>query len=440
MNYSFFNLFQSRSKVREAVVQTREATDTATTATAASGSYMEKVQTVTLPTTALTISAVYRAVELRAKTEAQFVAQYQKMNFPGGNYVPDYRGYGRKYNYLMGVQPNPTMTAAGMWEQIVIQKLLKGNAVVYIERDEFDLPKYFWLASSVTFDAYNGIYHLQYMSDHGLVYKSNVPRTDVLHFLNTFRTDNGLWGISTIRYAIDSMSLTKTVSSQALESAAKGGRVKLLVGEDAPQGGGGLLAGGLYTPEATKKYAKELSRDIYSQDVVAMRGFSKAQSLSMTAQEMQMIELLGMGMDDVARYFGTPRALLMLDSNSHYTTPQATTVEFLTRTIQPDINEHEQELQRKLIDERHYTINRWHLCEQPLLRLDKEAQAKVDEINLRTGAASVNEIRQQYDRPAVKDGDKIYILANLAELGSDKLRSTGGTPATPQEGEKGEDS
>ena len=73
------------------------------------------------PQLALTVSAVYRAVELRAKTEAQFAIQYQKMNAEGGNFVPDMWGPGRNINYLLQVQPNPS-SAASLIEQVVIRR------------------------------------------------------------------------------------------------------------------------------------------------------------------------------------------------------------------------------------------------------------------------------------------------------------------------------
>ena len=63
---------------------------------------------------------------------------------------------------------------------------------------------------------------------------------------------------------------------------------------------------------------------------------------------------------------------------------------------------------------------RFHLCELPLLRMDLEKQAKVDQMHLQMGW-TVNEIRAQYDLPSVKDGDKVYISTNVAELGSEKL-------------------
>ena len=47
-------------------------------------------------------------------------------------------------------------------------------------------------------------------------FKVNAPRRDVLHFANTFRYQNGFWGISTIKYAYDTLSLIKTQSGHTV--------------------------------------------------------------------------------------------------------------------------------------------------------------------------------------------------------------------------------
>ena len=105
-------------------------------------------------------------------------------------------------------------------------------------------------------------------------------------------------------------------------------------------------------------------------------------------------------------------------------------MEYLSRTIAPDGAEMEAECFRKFLSIFDYGQHRFHMCEQPLLRLDKEAQAKVDQLQLQTGAATVNEIRAQYDRPSVPNGDIVYVSTNLAELGSQKLN--GNTEPTPE--------
>lgn len=428
------NFFKNMFRKREAVPQsTAPATSSQTVATTAT--YEEKIVRVRNPQLALTVSAVYRAVELRAKTEAQFAIQYQKMNAEGGNFVPDMWGPGRNINYLLQVQPNPISSAASLIEQVVIRRLLIGNAFVYIERDEFGEPRALWLAECGGYNQVTGTYSLTYLGDHGERFKVEAPRADVLHFPNTFRYYDGFWGISTIQYAADTLSLIKTESNQSLETAAKGGRVKLIIGEDKPAQGAGTLAFGMMNKEEVDKYAKELNDRVYEQDIIGIRGLDALHNISMTSQDMQLMEHMNMGLDDVARYFGTPRPMLMLDTNSHYTTYTNATLEYLQRTVQPDVTEMEQEMNRKLLRREDFGRRRIHMCEQPLLRLDKEAQAKVDQLQLQTGAATVNEIRAQYDRPAVEGGDIIYVSTNLAELGSEKLRGTSATPPAEPETE-----
>ena len=61
------------------------------------------------------------------------------------------------------------------------------------------------------------------------------------------------------------------------------------------------------------------------------------------------MEQLNMGLDDVARFYATPRPLLRLDTNSHYTDNTNATMEYLQRTIAPDAVEIENECNRKLL-------------------------------------------------------------------------------------------
>ena len=427
---SNLNLFRKR-EATPGVPKTTDPND-ASNQQIGGGTFEEKKVRVRSPQMALAVSAVYRAVELRAKTEAQFAIQYQKMNAAGGNFVPDMWGPGRNINYLLQVQPNPISTAASLIEQVVIRRLMLGNAFIYIERDEWRDPNALWLAECGGYNEITGTYTLTYLGEGGVRFKVEAPREDVLHFPNTFRYYDGFWGISTIQYAADTLSLIKTESNQALETAAKGGRMKAFIGEQPPASGYSPISQGLFDPNQMKSYAKEINEEIYKQDIVSLRGLDKVVPISMSAQDMQLMEHMNMGLDDVARFFGTPRPLLMLDTNSHYTTYTNATLEYLQRTVQPDITEMEQELNRKLLTREDFGKRRIHMCEQPLLRLDKEAQAKVDQLQLQTGAATVNEIRQQYDRPAVEGGDIIYVSTNLAELGSPKLSGAQPTPASTE--------
>ena len=99
--------------------------------------------------------------------------------------------------------------------------------------------------------------------------------------------------------------------------------------------------------------------------------------------------------------------------------------------IQPKRRLVEDEINRKLLSRYDWQKRQIHLCEVPLMMFDKKGQAEIDKMNLETGAMTVNEIRKQYDMPAVAEGDRVYISTNLAELGSDKLSGNGGGNPEP---------
>ena len=396
------------------------------------GSYQERIVYANSPQLALTVSAVYRATELRAKTLGVMPVQYQKKDSAKGNFVTDMRGLGKRINYLLQEEPNPIMTASSLWELVTINRLMTGNGFVYIERDPMGFPLHLWLVRLGSYDIITGRYNISYLSDNDYVVKVNVPREDVLHFPNTFRMQNGFWGVSTIQYAAETLSLNKTLKNQNLETAAKGGRVKLIIGEEKPASGQGTLAFGMFNKDTMDDYAKELQQKMYAgQDILAIRGLDKVQPISMSAAEMQAVESMGLSYDDVARFWGTPRPLLMLDTNSHYNDYQNATMEYHTRTILPDKTDMEKEIFRKLIGWQDYGFRRIHICEKPLLAMDPERQAKVDELLIKNGTKTFNEVRQEHDMPAIKNGDTPMASANLMTLDALIAKSEAATTLKP---------
>ena len=404
--------------------------------------YAERIVYANSPQTALTVAAYYRAVELRARTMGLMPIQYQRLDTLGHNFITDMKGFGKRMNYLFGVRPNPIMTASQMSEMITTNQIAFGNGFVYMECDEMDFPLNLWVVEYGSYNLATGLYNLTYLSDAGYVTKVNVPRKYVLHFPNTYKERGGVWGISTIRYMIQTLSYIRTQQQQTLETAAKGGRVKGFISEDKQPGQLGL---GMYNKQTTDDYAKELQGKFYGgQDIVSLRGVTKFENLSMTAADMQSIENLGISNDDIARFLAVPRPLLMLDTNSHYNDYSNATMEFHTRTILPEKNAREQEIFSKLYELLPRSIfdfgrNRIHICERPLMAMDPERQAKVDLANLQTGVKTVNELRAEHDMPAVEFGDKALCSTNLAELGSPKLREAGGGRPTEDktDGEEG---
>ena len=397
------------------------------------GNFKEKIVRVTNPNIALTVSAVYRAVELKAKTIGQMEMQYQRKDTEKGNFIASMYGDGKLMNYLLQKRANPMMTSAELFQQMSVHRELLGNAFVYIERDDYGRPKNLWLALCGGYNPMTQTYTLTFNTNHGMRSKFEAPAEDVIHWRNTYRHYDSFMGIPTHVYAIQTLSLIATQRELSMESAAKGGRMKLIIGEDTSKSVAPISAG-FFDKKEMEKYAAEIEQRLYQNDVVAMRALDKVQNISMTAQDMQMMEQLNISLDDLARFYATPRPLLMMDTNSHYNDYQNATMEYLQRTIAPLARELEELFDTKFLTVDDFGRRRFHLCELPLLRMDLERQAKVDQLNLQTGAKTVNEIRRQYDMPAVEDGDIVYVSTNLAELGSAKLRdgATGGRPTEPE--------
>ena len=414
MNF-FTNIFK-REAQKPSVSLTTDPKAAGNQPTYSTGSFEEKVVRVTNPQASLTVSAVYRAVELKAKTIGSMVMQYQRRDSEGGNFVPSMYGDGRLLNWLLQKRPNPIMTGSELFQQMSIAREMMGNAFVYIERDEVGSPARLWLAFCGGYNYMTNTYTLTYNTDHGMVSKAEVPASDVIHWRNTFRHFDGYMGIPTHVYAIQTLSQIATQKQLALETAAKGGRMKLLIGEDKPSTPSGTLASGRFNKQQVQQYADEINDRIYVKDVTALQNLTSVQNISMTAQDMQMMEMLGVSMDDCARYYATPRPLLMLDTNSHYNDYTNATMEYLQRTIAPLARELEDLFEAKFLTDGDFSKRRFHMCELPLLRMDLERQAKVDQLNLQTGAKTINEIRAEHDMPAVPNGDEPMASANLLTL------------------------
>ena len=370
-----------------------------------------------------------RCVTLIMQTMGQMVTQYQRLNGEGGNFVEDRYGKNGLLNYLLQVRPNPLMTASQMQEQIEYRKIYYGNAYVYIERGVDGYPVNLWLCTGGGYDPLSNRYNLVYNSDRGPRMLVECDARDVLHFKNVFMTEDMYMGIPTIDYAFKALTIAATGDEQALQDMAKGGKHKVLIQE---QQSPTMGTRGRVNPEELRKTAKIFSQDWQANDVVILDNVADAKIISQTAQQLQLLEQRGYSDEALCRLMGVPKIIAIVgDGGGNYRMPEHATQEFLLRTIQPRIREHEDELNSKLLLPGDFGKRRIHVCELALKRLDAKGQAEIDKLHLESGW-SVNEIRSQYDLPNIPDGDDHYVSMNLGVVGSPKLKegNTGGRPST----------
>lgn len=370
----------------------------------------------------LLVPAWYRGVSLIMQTMGQMRVQYQRMSTEGGNYVEDRYGDARRLNYLLQVRPNPLMTASQMQEQIEFRKIYYGNAYVYIERDERGWAINLWLCTGGGYNPMTDTYWLTYNRKNKPAVVVEAEAEDVLHFKNIFMTDDYYMGVPTIDYAMKTLSIAATADEQALKDMAKGGKHKVILQEEkAPQ----LGTRGRADRNELKKMKDQFAEDWNAGDFVLLDNVADTKIISQTAAELRLLENRGFEVNDIARILGIPRIMMMEDQGASYKMPEHATQEFLLRTIQPRIRSYEDEFNSKMLNEYDFGSRRIHVCELALRRLDAKGQAEIDKLHLETGW-SVNELRSQYDLPSIAEGDAHYVSTNLAETGSEKLRSNGG--------------
>lgn len=421
MNF-FANIFQKRELTQQAPADVKSAQPTG------GGDFYGNEVRIDGLKGSLSVAAFYRGVELRANTMSMLVMEYQKRNDKahGDHYEQYMRGEGRHINYLLQVQPNPTMTWRQLCKNAEIMRI-EGNAYIYVDRFDTGEIRALWLCSDGFYDPMNNSYSISYNNGRKLVTLVNVPHYEVIHLRNTFSNDNGLTGLSTIRFARETVSTAATNDQLVKDTAAKGGRIKLLLQEEKQTN---LLMGRANKKEL-EKITNQLNSDVYSKDVVMVSNVANVTPISQTLTEQSIDTIRKFSVLEIARFLGVPPVMLMETSNTTYKTPETATQEFILRTIAPLASDWEQELTAKLVGEAGWPVFRYHFNDQSLLRLDPLGRAKLDEIHLSTGVKCVNELRQGYDLPAVEKGDTHYVSTNLAELGSEKLSKVSGQSSSP---------
>lgn len=412
-------------------VYSREVIDESASATqspaATGGSYKENITYVTSPDTAMKIATVYRAVNLISSSVAVLRLKYMRYNRIKKYYLVDDTPAGRRLNYLLSIRPNKRQNAYTFYKYLVSNILLWGNAFVlpvrdvYMNVEELILldPRY------VTLDTINNIYQV---SDFVNGIYGSFDAEEILHFKN-YCSDNGYWGISTIRYAAVTLGIAATAENETLKRFATGGRFKAVLQNNFTSCGVGE-----YQDEQLQGHADDLQTAIKrGDDLLVVKGDGKLTPISMSSADMQFLESRKLTNRDIARFFNVHQSKLMDDTNSNYKSTEMSNIAFYSETLQPYTSEIEREFCAKLLTEAAYSDHKFVVDTAPIYALDLEAKIKKMEALLRTGQSTVNELRRDNDMEPVENGDVVYLSVNLAPLGSDKLNGS----SKPEDG--GED-
>lgn len=393
----------------------REAVTTAKTTSVEGADYRQNVVYANTPDMAMKISAVYRAVNLISSGLATLRLEYKRKDRVKGYFKVYDNGSGKILNYLLGVEPNNRMNSYTMFKNLVAGILLRGNAYIYPERDELGNISALYLLSpdSVVHDIYKNMYHVTDTING--IYRT-LYSWEILHFKNMSR-DGGYTGVSTIRYAAQTLGIAATADTETLKRFATGGRFKAILKNSTSVRGFGE-----YQDDQLKGHGSDLQDAINrGDDILVVKGDAEVSPLSMTSADMQFLESRKFTIREIARFFNVPPSKLMDDSNSNYKSVEVSNIAFYSEALQPIVEEIEREFAAKLLNVHTFLDYKFTFNLKSLYALDLESKAKWDSSRLQNGQCSVNDLRRENDIEPVDKGDDVYLSVNFAPLGSAKL-------------------
>lgn len=346
-------------------------------------------------TTAMNLSAVYRATEIISDSIAVLPIKIQHLKKNGKNEIENH-----PLTLIFGDKDNGNVLSKFNLIKLLVQSvILKGNGFAYIERAEDGTVKGLRFLQTqdviINYDKLkNRLYYTVSIINNR---QMNVEPIDMIHLVKN--SYDGVTGLSVLTYAARTLK-----TSSATEESAK-----------SFFDNGMNLSGVLTVQGQLQQKQKDEIRSSWAQayanggqGLAVLQGNMQYQPIQINAKDAQMIESRQFNVQDIARFFGISPVLLGDLSHASYNTIEAVQQEFLVHTLQPYVTMIENEFNRKLLkpSERKLQII---LETNEILRTDKTAQAQYYSTMLSNGLLTQNEIRKELGYGPIEGGDKLVI-------------------------------
>jgi HK97 family phage portal protein len=294
------------------------------------------------PETAMTHTAVYRAVSLIAGAIAMIPCDtFVRAQTKGGRDVRKISN--RPAASLLTDQPNLRMSRTVFWRQVVSQMLLRGNGVVWIERNRNGQPLALWpipFERVITYLSEDG-QRLRYQFWLDNSERILADQDDILHFPGSPQW-MGLACKTPIRAMADAVGIGLEANAYA----------RLYFQNDATPPGyisyEGILNSESQANEIRNYFASKFGGQNRHSGPAVLTNGGKFNQLILNAEDAQLLETRRFQIEDIARVFGVPRHLLGMDETSWGSGIEALSQGFVTFTLDPHLTAIQDEVNRKL--------------------------------------------------------------------------------------------
>lgn len=312
-------------------------------------------------TNALKTAAVLRCVDLLSSSLAMLPARV--MNTEDKTEAVDHPVFN-----LIRWQPSTRHTAFEFFKLMEVNRLTHGNAFAYIVRRANGTPiSLEWMDPNTVQVTDNLDWTISYAVKRRDGSVAPIPNENMLHVRDLMI--DGASGAGRTKLAAEAIRISRSAE------IAQGN-----IFENGMMAGGALTHPQVLGPEAHSRLVKAMEeRYSGTQNAgkwMVLEEGMKAERFTMTGQEAQTVEARNFQIEDVARAFGVPRPLLMMDDTSWGSGIEQLAMLFVRFGLNPGIVAWEQAIRRSLLrpDEwSRYTID---IDEKELLRGTMKDQAE----------------------------------------------------------------
>lgn len=331
-------------------------------------------QTVATPTTALTLSAFYNAIDQLSDDIAKLPKGVYSKNGDKREPLPNH-----PVNRLISKEPHPKMTGYSFWKTVEILKYLRGNAYAEIIRNpQTGDQLYYALRDSLDVEVLETEDKLYYK------YKGRtIPQEDMLHFMG-FSLD-GKCGVGIVTYAAAQLGVSLENQKYGETVYANRGLTYGVIESDleVKDENKKLLADGFNAKMATKDPHK----------VAVLDEGMKYKSIAITPQEAQFLETNKNGVLEVCRWLNIAPHKLKELGNSNYSNIYQQDIDHVNSSVIPRKLRIEQECDRKLFSDKEKATTYVWFNDMVLLRGDMDAKSKYYTAMIYSGSYTRNEVR-----------------------------------------------
>lgn len=300
--------------------------------------------------------------------------------------------------------PNSLMTACEFWGAMMMNLGFRGNAYARIDRDRNGEAFALWpmAADQVEMQIVNGkaVYLYKIGDDVAVLAPENV-----LHIKGM---GNGKQGLSRLEY----MRATTSEICNSSNSANK-----LFSSSGKPTGV--LMVDNVLSTEqraAIHKNFSEMAAGPTSR-LFVLEANMKYQQLSLSPEDMQLLETRQFGIEEVARWFGVPPVMIGHSNVTTWGSGIEQIVEgFYKIVLRPLLVNIEQAIRKRVLtpaQRAKYTVE---FNFEGLLRANIKDRAEVYSKMLQNGVFTRNEARQLENMSPIEGGDKATVQSNMVEL------------------------